>query len=114
MRYAVECDAPSDWARPWVVRDEATGREVDRFFDRKAAEIFANRMDSLREHADPAGAGWHGGKRTNGATEAWRVNGELMDRAAAVLRTANALGVCPVELARAIRAATGEMRAVLG
>ena len=56
-------------------------------------------------HDGPAGAGWQDDERTMRATEVIRVNGELMDRAAAVLRTANAMGVCPVELARSLRGA---------
>lgn len=104
MGYRVAWDG-GDWRR-WEVRDEATGRVVDRFFDRKAAELFAGRMGLLDDgHETPADAGRHDGERTDRATEVIRVNGELMDRAAAVLRTANAMGVCPVELARSLRGA---------
>jgi len=60
---------------------------------------------------DPAGAGRHDDKRTMRATDACRVNGELMEWAAAVLRTADALGVDPVEFARTVRATTRAMGA---
>ena len=53
---------------------------------------------------DPAGAGRRDGHRTGRAIEEWRVNGVLMERAAAVLRTAEALGVDPAEFARTLRA----------